>query len=119
MAASEIVLVYITAASAEEARAIARALVEERLAACVNIPAPHIAIYRWQGEVAEAAEQALIAKTTSERLPALASRVRALSSYILPAIVALPAVGGEPEFLAWVAAEAGAQAARTEHAGEG
>jgi periplasmic divalent cation tolerance protein len=113
---ADVVLVYVTASGAEEARAIARALVAERLAACVNIPAPHTAIYRWQGEVAEAAEQALLAKTTRERLPALAARVRALSSYGLPAIMALPAVGGDADFLGWVAAEVGAAESGTERA---
>jgi periplasmic divalent cation tolerance protein len=107
MAADGVVLVYLTAANAEEAHAIGRALVEERLAACVNIPSPHTAIYRWQGAIAEATEHALFAKTTRAKLTALTARVRALSSYDLPAIVALSAEGGSAEFLAWVAAEVG------------
>lgn len=104
MAEDEPVLfVYITAANAEEARRIGRALVEEGLAACVNLPPPHTAIYRWEGTIAEDAEQALIAKTTEARFPELARRVRALSSCDLPCIIALPAVAGDAEFLAWVA----------------
>lgn len=99
----EVRFVYITSASAEEARVIGRALVEEGLAACVNLPAPHTAIYRWEGGIAEDAEQALIAKTTEARFAELARRVRALSSYDLPCIVALPVMAGDPEFLAWVA----------------
>lgn len=104
MAESDGVLfVYVTAANAEEARSIGRALVEEGLAACVNLPSPHTAIYRWEGAIAEDAEQALIAKTTVARVDELARRVRALSSYDLPCIVALPVMAGDPDFLAWVA----------------
>lgn len=98
----EVLFVYVTAADAAEAGRIGRALVEEGLAACVNLPAPHTAIYRWQGAVAEEPEQALIAKTTAARFDELARRVRALSSYELPCIVALPAVAGDAAFLAWV-----------------
>lgn len=98
----EVRFVYITSASAEEARLIGRALVEEGLAACVNLPAPHTAIYRWEGAVAEDAEQALVAKTTAARFDELARRVRALSSYDAPCIVALPVAAGDAEFLAWV-----------------
>lgn len=99
--ATDVLFVYVTAANAEEARRIGRALVEEGLAACVNLPAPHTAIYRWQGAIAEEAEQALIVKTTAARFEELARRIRALSSYTLPCILALPAAG-ESEFLAWV-----------------
>ncbi|WP_439580777.1 divalent-cation tolerance protein CutA [Elioraea sp.] len=102
MADEAVLFVYVTAASADEARRIGRALVEEGLAACVNLPAPHTAIYRWEGAVAEDTEQALIAKTTAARLDELARRVRALSSYDVPCIVALPVTAGDAEFLAWV-----------------
>jgi len=105
MGEEDVLLVYVTAASAEEARRIGRALVEERLAACVNLLAPHTAIYRWQGVLEEGAESAFIAKTVRSRLPDLTRRIRTLSSYTLPAIVALPAAGGDAEFLAWVRAE--------------
>ncbi|WP_114375213.1 divalent-cation tolerance protein CutA [Elioraea thermophila] len=105
MGEDEVLLVYVTAATADEAKRIGRTLVEERLAACVNVLAPHTAIYRWQGRLEESAESAFLAKTTRARLAALAARVRALSSYTLPAILALPAVGGDAEFLAWVKVE--------------
>ncbi|MDW8443847.1 MAG: divalent-cation tolerance protein CutA [Acetobacteraceae bacterium] len=105
MGDDEVLLVYVTAASEDEAKRIGRALVEERLAACVNVFAPHTAIYRWKGALEESAESAFLAKTTRARLPALMARVRALSSYTLPAIVALPASGGDAEFLAWVKVE--------------
>jgi periplasmic divalent cation tolerance protein len=97
--------VYVTAADAEEARRIGRALVEERLAACVNLLPGHTAIYRWQGRLEEAAEAAFVAKTTATRFEALRARIRALHSYTLPCILALPAARGDAEFLAWVRAE--------------
>ncbi|MCB4821667.1 divalent-cation tolerance protein CutA [Roseicella aerolata] len=99
--------VYVTAADAEEARRIGRALVEEHLAACVNILPGHTAIYRWEGRVEESAEAAFIAKTTATRFEALRARIRSLHSYELPAIVALPAADGDPEFLDWVRAQSG------------
>ena len=100
----QILSVYVTAADAEEARRIGRALVEENLAACVNILPGHTAIYRWQGKLEEGAECAFLAKTTAGRFEALRARVRALHSYDLPCIVAFPAETGDPEFLDWVRA---------------
>jgi periplasmic divalent cation tolerance protein len=96
--------VYVTAADADEARRIGRALVEEDLAACVNILPGHTAIYRWEGKLEEGAESAFLAKTTAERFDALRARVRALHSYALPCIVAFPAEAGDADFLDWVRA---------------
>ncbi len=108
MAAAEdgVLWAYVTAAGAEEARRIGRALVEEGLAACANILPGHTAIYRWEGRVEEAAEAAFVAKTTAARFEALRARIRALHSYALPAILALPAATGDAEFLDRVRAEA-------------
>ena len=94
--------VYVTTADAEEARRIGRALVDENLAACVNILPGHTAIYRWEGKLEEGAECAFLAKTTAGRFEALRARVRALHSYDLPCIVAFPSETGDPEFLEWV-----------------
>ena len=94
--------VYVTAADAEEARRIGRALVEEDLAACVNILPGHTAIYRWEGRVEEGAEAAFLAKTTAGRFDALRARIRALHSYALPCVVAFPVEAGDTEFLGWV-----------------
>lgn len=102
--AGQVLSVYVTAADADEARRIGRALVEENLAACVNVLAPHTAIYRWQGKLEEGAECAFLAKTTAGRFDALRARVRALHSYDLPCIVAFPAEAGDPDFLDWVRA---------------
>ena len=101
-----ILWVYVTAADAEEARRIGRTLVEERLAACANLLPGHVAIYRWEGEVKEDPESAFILKTTASRFEALRARIRALHSYDLPAILALPAATGDADFLAWVRQQA-------------
>ena len=103
-AADRVLSVYVTAADAEEARRIGRALVEENLAACVNVLPGHTAIYRWQGKLEEGAEGAFLAKTTAGRFDALRARIRALHSYDLPCIVAFPAETGDAEFLNWVRA---------------
>jgi len=95
-------MAYITAADEDEARRIARALVEERLAACANILGRIESIYRWEGEVQASAETALLAKTTDACFDALAARVRELHSYELPCIVAVPLARGEPAFLGWI-----------------
>jgi periplasmic divalent cation tolerance protein len=99
--------VYVTAADAEEARRIGRALVQENLAACVNVLPGHTAIYRWRGKLEEGLEWAFLAKTTAGRFEALRARVRALHSYDLPCIVAFPAETGDAEFLDWVRAGVG------------
>jgi periplasmic divalent cation tolerance protein len=100
--------VYVTASDTEEATAIGRALVREGLAACVNILPGHTAIYRDAGVLREAEEVALVAKTTAAQFAPLRTRIRALHSYELPAILALPAVDGDAEFLDWVRAAVGA-----------
>jgi periplasmic divalent cation tolerance protein len=99
---NDVLWVYVTASDAAESRRIGRTLVEEGLAACVNILPGHTAIYRWQGKLEEAEESAFVAKTTVDRFEALRARIRALHSYTLPAILALPAASGDAEFLDWV-----------------
>ena len=95
--------VYMTAGSREEARAIGKALVTSRLAACVNIIDGMNSFYFWEGELQDDREVVLIAKTTAERLSQLTERVRAMHSYDCPCIVALPVTGGNPAFLDWIA----------------
>jgi periplasmic divalent cation tolerance protein len=91
-----------TAGSTEEARTIGSALVSSGLAACVNMIDTMKSIYRWEGKIQEDDEVVLIAKTTDERLPELTEKVRSLHSYDCPCVVALPAEGGDPEFLGWI-----------------
>ena len=100
-----IVSVQITASSRTEADTIARALVGEKLAACVNIIPGVRSVYRWQGKVEEADEIILIAKTRAELFEPLRKLVKALHSYECPCIVALPVSTGYQAFLDWVAAE--------------
>jgi periplasmic divalent cation tolerance protein len=104
---AEIVGVYAVFADAEEAARIARAVVEERLAACANLLGPCRSVYRWQGKVEEAAEVAAIFKTSAERAEALIARIAALHSYDVPAAVAWPIGAAWPAYAAWVAAETG------------
>jgi periplasmic divalent cation tolerance protein len=105
MSNSAIRLVYLTAPNSEEARAMARILIAERLAACVNILGDVDSVYRWKGEVESATETALIAKTTADRLQALIERLTSIHSYDCPCVVALPIVEGNPAFLDWIGKE--------------
>ncbi|MFC7332170.1 divalent-cation tolerance protein CutA [Rhodocista pekingensis] len=100
-----VVFVYMTAGSPEEADRLGRTLVEERLAACVNILPEMRSVYRWQGAVETAAEVVLIAKTRADRFEALAARVRTLHSYATPCIVELPLGRGDAPYLDWLVRE--------------
>ena len=97
-----IYLVYITTGDKEEARKIGMALVESRLAACVNIIDRMNSLYRWEGRIQEDQEVILIAKTTEKNVPALKNKVQALHSYECPCIVCLPVTDGHEPFLQWV-----------------
>lgn len=85
-----VVSVYATFASAEEAERIGRSVIEERLAACVNILGPCRSVYRWQGAIETADEVAAIFKTSSGAADRLIARIAALHSYEVPAIVVWP-----------------------------
>lgn len=99
------VFVYMTAGSPDEARRIARALVEERLAACVNIIDGMTSVYRWEGAVEEGRETVMIAKTRADRFEELAARVRALHSYTVPCIIEIPLGRGDAPYLDWLRTE--------------
>jgi periplasmic divalent cation tolerance protein len=96
-------------AAPERAKAIARALVERRLAACVNLVPGVVSVYRWEGAVEEADETTLLIKTRAALVPALTAAIRELHDYELPEVVALPIVVGEGNdaYRAWVADETG------------
>jgi periplasmic divalent cation tolerance protein len=87
------------------AERLAGALVEKRVAACVNILAPCRSVYRWKGEVQSEEEHPMLIKTTAERYPALEAAIRAAHPYELPEIIAVPVERGLPAYLAWVDAE--------------
>ncbi|MBE0520872.1 MAG: divalent-cation tolerance protein CutA [Candidatus Methanoperedenaceae archaeon] len=94
-------LVYITAGNMEEAREIGKKLVEERLAACVNL-FPVSSIFRWKGNIDEAEEVAIIAKTTSVKVKDIETRVKELHSYDVPCVVSFNMEEGSKEYLDWI-----------------
>ena len=96
-------LVISTAGSREEASRIASALVEDRLAACVNIAGPIESVYRWQGKVERSHEFLMLVKTTSQQSEAVAKRIRELHSYELPEVIEVSVDGGSGEYLKWIA----------------
>ena len=102
----EVSVAFITAPDLQTGTGIARALVEERLVACVNLVPGIRSIYRWEGAVEEEAEVLLVVKTRSDRARDLVDRVAELHPYELPEVVMLPAVGGNPPYLDWVREEA-------------
>ncbi|MDZ4341643.1 MAG: divalent-cation tolerance protein CutA [Candidatus Binatia bacterium] len=98
----EFIVVFVTAGSSAEGERVARALVEERLAACVNrIPAVQ-SVYRWEGKVEESTEELLVIKTRADRFAALEKRVSELHSYSVPEVIALPIVSGSEAYLKWL-----------------
>jgi periplasmic divalent cation tolerance protein len=106
-----LVLVYVTAPSVRAAERLGSAVVEERLAACANVIGPVRSVFRWKGAIERAREYVVILKTRRSRVPALTRRVKALHSYNVPCVVALPILGGNENFLAWIAAETRARPA--------
>ena len=97
--------IYITAASTDQARSIGRALVEERLAACVNILENMSSFFWWEGKIDQAREAVLIAKTRTDLVPELIARVKSLHSYTVPCVVALRVTDGNPDFLQFLTSE--------------
>ena len=102
---SELTLIYATCANRQEALRIARALVEERLVACANVLSPHTAVYRWQEQVQEEPEVAMLVKTRADLTARVSDRIKSLHSYSVPCVAALPIQGGNPDFLTWIGAE--------------
>jgi len=102
MSSSEGLVLLCTAPNEDEARSLARALVEAELAACVNLVPGVRSIYRWKGELCEDGEVLLVIKTTPARREALISRVCELHSYDCPEVIALPIVAGAQPYLEWL-----------------
>jgi periplasmic divalent cation tolerance protein len=96
------VIALSTVGSAEEADRLARALVERRLAACVNVVPGVVSHYRWQGELQRDEERLLVIKTRAERIEALRDALRELHPYELPELVAFEISAGSPEYLKWL-----------------
>jgi periplasmic divalent cation tolerance protein len=98
-------LLYVTAANRDDALALGVAVVEAGLAACANVLDGMISIYRWQGEMRQDREAVLIVKTRDDLADAAIARIHELHDYDCPCILRLPVEGGNPDFLAWIAAE--------------
>jgi periplasmic divalent cation tolerance protein len=96
------IIVLITVPTQDVGTAIAQALVEERLAACVNLVPGIMSTFRWEGKVQVDPEALLLVKTGGGLFEALAARVRSLHPYTVPEIIALPIVGGNPSYLSWI-----------------
>jgi periplasmic divalent cation tolerance protein len=99
---TDAILVFTTASSEEEAKQIARGLVERHLAACVNIVPRLHSIYRWQGKIEEAEEYLLIIKTTAENFAELSGAIKELHCYDLPECIAIPITDGVASYLNWI-----------------
>ncbi len=99
---SRTLVVLVTCPKRTVAERIARRLVSEGLAACVNVVPGLTSTYRWQGKICRDSELLLIIKTRRKLLQTLIDRVRALHPYTVPEVIALPLVGGSPAYLAWV-----------------
>ena len=99
---SDPIVVLVTCGSEEEAAKIANSLVEERLAACVNIISPVRSIYRWEGKIWDEREWMLMIKTQKKRFEDLEKKIKSLHSYAVPEIIALPVVEGSASYLKWL-----------------
>lgn len=96
------IVVFITAKDKKQARAIANALIELKLAACVNIVSSVESFFWWQGKLDSAKEVMLVVKTKKSLLPRTIRRVKELHSYDVPEIIALPIIGGSRDYLKWI-----------------
>jgi periplasmic divalent cation tolerance protein len=99
----EYVVVLTTLPVDVDSAAFARGIIDERLAACVNVLAPMESVYRWEEEIEQETERQVIIKTSRERVVALWERVRDLHPYDVPEFVVLPIVDGNDAYLRWVA----------------
>ena len=104
---TEEIVILITAGSPDEGAKIAQVLVDEHLTACVNIIPCVRSIFFWEGKTQEAAETLLLCKTTKPHMEAVMTRVKALHSYSVPEIIALPIAAGLPAYLEWIRTSVG------------
>jgi periplasmic divalent cation tolerance protein len=102
---NEFISVHITTKDKVEAQFIGKALLEERLVACINVIENVYSSYWWEGQIEESNEAILIAKTKAAHLQLLIGKVKDLHSYANPCIVALPIIEGSSDYLAWLAKE--------------
>ena len=96
------IVLFITTDSAEEARKIAEALLEQKKAACINILSGVESVFRWEGKVDSARENLLVVKTKASLLDEVIKLVKKVHSYDVPEIIALPIIGGNKDYLDWI-----------------
>ena len=96
------IIVFVTAVDKKQARIIARELLRRKVAACVNIVGKVQSFFWWQGKIDEAGEVMLVIKSKKALLPAITRIVKALHSYEVPEIIAVPVAGGEKKYLRWI-----------------
>ena len=101
----ESLLVFTNLPDRESAERLATSLIEQGLAACVNVLAPCVSIYRWQGKIQRDEEHPLLIKTTQDRYPQVEASIRASHPYELPEIIAVSITDGLPAYLQWVESE--------------
>jgi periplasmic divalent cation tolerance protein len=106
---TDIVIVYTTVADDERAEQLARRLVDERLAACVNLHPPMVSMYRWRGTLERDNERQMVIKTTRDRLPALEARLTQLHAYELPEFLVVSADSASEPYLKWIKEATGTQ----------
>jgi periplasmic divalent cation tolerance protein len=99
---TDIVLILTTVPAVSRADAIARSLVDERLAACVNVLSAMTSFYRWQGKIEQEEERQMVIKTTRDRVAAVQTRLRDLHAYEVPEFLVLPVSDGSTGYLDWV-----------------
>jgi len=102
---NEYIQVATTVATEAQAQALARLLVENRLAACVQVVGPMTSHYRWQGKIEAAEEYLCLAKSLAALYPEIEAAIKASHPYEIPEIIALPVISGSKEYLAWLGAE--------------
>src|SRR5436309_12392209 len=100
---TDVRIILSTAGSREEADRLASALVDRRLAACVNVVGPMASVYRWQGKIEKADEFLLLIKTSAARFPEVAAAIKELHSYELPECIELAVTAGSDAYLTWIA----------------
>jgi periplasmic divalent cation tolerance protein len=102
---ANVVVVLVTGPDIESLARLGRTIVDEKLAACVNLLDGVRSIYRWEGAIEDEGEALAIFKTTAERLDPLERRIVELHPYDVPEVIALPVVGGSNAYLAWIVGE--------------
>ncbi|MCU0652518.1 MAG: divalent-cation tolerance protein CutA [Candidatus Omnitrophica bacterium] len=95
-------VILVTASSKVEAEKIAKALLKNKCAACVNIITGIKSLFRWQGKIDAAKEILLVIKSKKSKLPKIIKLVKSMHSYEVPEIIALPVIGGEKKYLRWI-----------------